>query len=77
MNEMNWPAVYPEIFLLLAACVVALVDLWSTDPKRRMTYWLTQGSLAVVALIYLILTSATAGILRLIEKRLRAGGMVQ
>ena len=53
MNEMNWPAVYPEIFLLLAACVVALVDLWSTDPKRRMTYWLTQGSLAVVALIYL------------------------
>ena len=53
MNEMNWPAVYPEIFLLLAACVVALVDLWSTDPKRRMTYWLTQGSLAVVALMYL------------------------
>ena len=31
----------------------------------------------VVALIYLLLTSATAGILRLIEKRLRAGGMVQ
>lgn len=53
MNEMNWPAVYPEIFLLLAACVVALVDLWSTDAKRRLTYWLTQGSLAVVALMYL------------------------
>ncbi len=31
----------------------------------------------VVALIYLVLTSATAGILRLVEKRLRAGGMVQ
>ncbi len=53
MNEMNWPAVHPEIFLLLAACVVALVDLWATDPKRRLTYWLTQGSLAVVALMYL------------------------
>jgi NADH-quinone oxidoreductase subunit N len=53
MNEMNWPAVYPEIFLLLAACVVALVDLWSTDAKRRLTYLLTQGSLAVVALMYL------------------------
>jgi NADH-quinone oxidoreductase subunit N len=53
MNEMNWPAVFPEIFLLLAACVVALVDLWSTDPKRSLTYRLTQGSLAVVALMYL------------------------
>lgn len=31
----------------------------------------------VVALIYLVLTSATAGVLRLIERRLRAGGMVQ
>ena len=34
MNDMNWLAVYPEIFLLLATCVVALVDLWVTDPKR-------------------------------------------
>jgi polar amino acid transport system permease protein len=30
----------------------------------------------VVALIYLVITSATAGALRIIEKRLRAGGMV-
>ena len=50
---MNWPAVYPPIFLLAAACVVALVDLWVTDPLRRLTYWLTQGTLAIVALIYL------------------------
>ena len=53
MNAMNWPAVYPQLFLLLATCVVALVDLWNTDPKRVMTYRLTQGSLAVVALMYL------------------------
>ena len=50
---MNWPAVYPEIFLLLATCVVALADLWNTDPKRVLTYRLTQASLAVVALMYL------------------------
>ena len=50
---MNWPAVYPVIFLLAAACVVALVDLWVTDPLRRLTYWLTQGTLAIVALMYL------------------------
>ena len=50
---MNWPAVYPQIFLLAAACAVALVDLWVTDPLRRLTYWLTQATLAGVALIYL------------------------
>jgi NADH-quinone oxidoreductase subunit N len=50
---MNWPAVFPQIFLLAAACGIALVDLWVTDPLRRLTYWLTQGTLAVVALMYL------------------------
>ncbi|NUZ08143.1 NADH-quinone oxidoreductase subunit NuoN [Piscinibacter koreensis] len=48
---MNWPAVYPEIALLAAACVIALVDLWSTDPHRSLTYWLTQASLAGVAVL--------------------------
>ena len=51
--DMNWPAVFPQIFLLAAACGVALVDLWVTDPRRRLTYWLTQATLAVVALLYL------------------------
>ena len=50
---MNWPAVYPQIFLLAAACLILLIDLWVTDPLRRITYWLTQATLAVVALIYL------------------------
>lgn len=50
---MNWPAVSPQIFLLAAACGVALVDLWVSDPRRRLTYWLTQATLAIVALIYL------------------------
>lgn len=50
---MNWPAVYPQIFLLASACGIALVDLWVSDPRRRLTYWLTQAALAVVALIYL------------------------
>ncbi|OYU00446.1 MAG: NADH-quinone oxidoreductase subunit N [Burkholderiales bacterium PBB1] len=52
-NDMNWPAVYPQIFLLAAACGVALADLWVTDPRRRLTYWLTQATLAIVALSYL------------------------
>jgi NADH-quinone oxidoreductase subunit N len=53
MNNMNWLAVYPEIILLAMACVVALVDLWVTDPGRRPTYWLTQLTIAVVGLMHL------------------------
>jgi len=54
MNNMNWLAVYPEILLLTMACVVALVDLWVTDPARRPTYWLTQLTLFVVGAIHLV-----------------------
>jgi NADH-quinone oxidoreductase subunit N len=49
---MNWQVVYPEIVLLAMACVVAIVDLFVTDPKRRLTYWLTQLSLAWVAIAH-------------------------
>ncbi len=52
MTQMNWLVAYPEILLLVAACVVALVDLSVTDPKRRVTFWLTQASLAAVALMH-------------------------
>jgi NADH-quinone oxidoreductase subunit N len=38
---MNWLAVYPEIFLLVMACVVALADLFVTDPKRTPTHVLS------------------------------------
>ncbi|MET0209618.1 MAG: NADH-quinone oxidoreductase subunit NuoN [Burkholderiaceae bacterium] len=52
MNDMNWVAVYPEILLLVLACVVAMVDLFVTDPRRTPTYWLTQLSLGVVAAMH-------------------------
>jgi len=50
---MNWSAVYPDIVLLAMACVVAMVDLWVTDPRRTPTYWLTLISIAVVGLMHL------------------------
>ena len=53
MNPMNWPVLYPEIVLLTMACVIAIVDLFVTDPKRRLTFWLTQATLAVVAAMHL------------------------
>ena len=52
MNQMNWLVVYPETLLLVAACVIALVDLHVTDPKRCLTFWLSQAALAVVALMH-------------------------
>ena len=52
MNDMNWLAVYPEIVLLGMACVVAMVDLWVTHPRRTPTYLLTQATLAVVAMMH-------------------------
>ncbi len=54
MNNMNWLAIVPEIALLVMACTVALVDLWVTDPRRTLTYWLTQLSLGVVAVLHLM-----------------------
>jgi NADH-quinone oxidoreductase subunit N len=58
MSElMNWSAVTPEIVLLAMACVVALIDLFVTDPQRRPTFWLTQLSLGAVALLHLLALS--------------------
>lgn len=54
MTQMNWLVVYPEILLLVAACVIALVDLTLTDPRRRLTFWLTQLSFAAFSLMHLM-----------------------
>ncbi len=45
---MNWIAIYPEIFLLVMACVVMLADLWTKDPEHRLAYSLTVMTLAVL-----------------------------
>jgi NADH-quinone oxidoreductase subunit N len=53
MTPMNWSAIAPEIWLLVLACVVLLVDLWSDDPERDPTFWLTQASIAVFVWLHL------------------------
>jgi NADH-quinone oxidoreductase subunit N len=53
MTQLNWLAVAPEILLLAMACVVALVDLFVTHPRRLPTYILTMVSLAAVAGLHL------------------------
>lgn len=49
----NATSLAPLTLLLVLACIVALVDLWSTDPRRTLTYRLTQASLALVAVLQL------------------------
>jgi NADH-quinone oxidoreductase subunit N len=53
MTPMNWFVIYPEAWLLVAACGVLLADLWVTDPQRRPTFWLTQLSIAVFCVFQL------------------------
>jgi NADH-quinone oxidoreductase subunit N len=50
---MNWLVIYPELWLLVAACVVLLADLFTSDPERRPTFWLTQLSIAVFSALHL------------------------
>jgi NADH-quinone oxidoreductase subunit N len=52
MDNSSWMTVYPEIVLLVMACVIALVDLFVKSPKRTATYALTLLSLGAVALLH-------------------------
>ncbi len=51
-----WPA-YPEIFLLTAACVILLLDLFISDDNRIFTYGLTQLALFACAVIVFMTSS--------------------
>jgi len=57
MNNVNWMTAYPEIFLLIMACLITLVDLWVKSPKRDLTYGLTMLTLGVVALMQAVYAS--------------------
>jgi len=50
---MNWFVVYPEIWLLVLACAVALLDLFVKGPGRGPTFWLTQFGVAVFSIMHL------------------------
>ena len=49
MDPTSWMTIYPEIVLLVMACVIALVDLTVTSPRRTATYLLTLLTLGGVA----------------------------
>jgi NADH-quinone oxidoreductase subunit N len=51
IDSLSWITVYPEIILLVMACVIAMVDLSVKTPLRGTTYALTLLTLAVVAVL--------------------------
>ena len=51
IDNLSWVAAYPEILLLVMACVIALVDLAVKTPLRGATYVLTLLTLAGEALL--------------------------
>ncbi len=57
MNKISWISVYPEALLLVMACVIALVDLRVTSPRRTLTYVLTLLTLGVVAVMQALYAS--------------------
>lgn len=51
IDNLSWIAIYPEIVLMVMACVITLVDLSVKSPRRTATYGLsliTLGTLAVL-----------------------------
>ena len=51
IDKFSWVAVYPEMVLLVMACIIALVDLWVADARRTRTFVLTLLTLLVVAIL--------------------------
>ena len=51
MDSTSWMTIYPEIVLLVMTCVIALLDLTVSSPKRTLTYALTLLTLAFVAFL--------------------------
>ena len=51
IDKISWLTVYPEIVLLVMACVIALVDLGVSSARRTGTYVLTMLTLLVVAVM--------------------------
>jgi NADH-quinone oxidoreductase subunit N len=51
IDKLSLITIYPEIVLLVMACIIALVDLSTTDARRNRTYVLTLLTLTVVAFL--------------------------
>lgn len=51
LNTLQLQFAYPEIFLLVMACAILIVDLFVRNPEKSLTYLLVQGTLLGCALL--------------------------
>ncbi len=51
MTSVDFLSVLPEIVVLTGACIVLLVDVWMTDDRRHVGYWLSQLTLLIAACV--------------------------
>ena len=51
IDRFSWMAIYPEIVLLVMACVITLVDLLDRNPRRMAAYVLSVLTLLVLAVL--------------------------
>ena len=51
IDKFSWVSIYAEIFLLVMACVITLVDLMDKSGRRTVTYVLSVGTLLALAVL--------------------------
>jgi len=64
MNDILLPPLlpaWPEIFLLAAACVILVADLWISDERRNVTYGLSLATLVVTGLLLFFVQTFVGG----------------
>ena len=54
MDKLSFMAIYPEIFLLVMASVILLVDVGSRSVLRPLAYYLSLFALAAVSVYYAV-----------------------
>ncbi len=81
MDKLSFMTIYPEVFLLVMACAVLLLDLAVRSPLRGLTYYLSLFTTAALALYYGLNLGAqtTPGFLGanpdIVEKTVALGGL--
>ena len=57
LDALNYAIAWPEIFLLIMACVILVVDVFLEDERRNLTYLLSQ--LTLLATCALVVSGST------------------
>ncbi|MBK4734122.1 NADH-quinone oxidoreductase subunit NuoN [Noviherbaspirillum pedocola] len=51
MNNLNLAPLYPEVFLVIAASAILLIDMFLSDAKRNLTYMMSLAALVIAGIL--------------------------